>query len=44
MTEKSKEVPQPVRRQPDIVVPVGQPLPTPPGIKWWLQHIINKGR
>src|SRR5258708_29535526 len=34
--------PQP-KRPPDIVLPVNQPLPKPPGIEWWIRHIANQG-
>jgi hypothetical protein len=30
---------QPPRRPPDIVVPMGQPLPKGPGIEWWIKKI-----
>jgi hypothetical protein len=33
---------QPPRRPPDIVLPVGQPLPKPPGIEWWLKKIAGR--
>jgi hypothetical protein len=45
MSDTSREVPQPQqppRRPPDIVLPVGQPLPKPPGIEWWLKKIAGR--
>lgn len=29
-------------RPPDIVLPVGQPIPPGPGIMWWLRHIASR--
>ena len=34
--------PQP-KLPPDIVLPVNQPLPKPPGMEWWIRHIANQG-
>lgn len=42
MSEKPREIEQPQqpsRRPPDIVVPVGQPIPKGPGIEWWIKRI-----
>jgi len=45
MTETSDKVhPQSVRRPPDIVLPVGQPLPKPPGFLWWLRRIAENNK
>jgi hypothetical protein len=41
MKEDDKDAP---KRPADIVVPMGQPLPTLPGIEWWLKHMIKKSR
>jgi hypothetical protein len=30
------------KRPPDIVLPMGQPLPPPPGIEGWLRHIMSR--
>jgi len=29
-------------RPPDIVLPVGQPIPPGPGIVWWLRYIASR--
>jgi hypothetical protein len=44
MSEEPREVAQPQpqqppRRPPDIVLPVGQPIPKGPGIEWWIKRI-----
>jgi hypothetical protein len=44
MSEKPRKVArsqsqQPPRRPPDIVLPVGQPIPKGPGIEWWIKRI-----
>jgi hypothetical protein len=42
MSETLREIPQPQqppRRPPDIVLPVGQPIPKGPGIEWWIKRI-----
>jgi hypothetical protein len=47
MTETPREVPQqqqPPRPPPDIVLPVNQPLPKPPGPEWWLRHIMSRNK
>jgi hypothetical protein len=41
--KKEKPQPRPPGWRPDIiVVSVNQPLPPPPGIKWWLQRIMDR--
>jgi hypothetical protein len=47
MTETSEKVQsqEPIRRRPpDIVLPVGQPLPKPPGPEWWFRRIIENNK
>jgi hypothetical protein len=42
MSEELPEVvqpQQPPRRPPDIVLPVGQPIPKGPGFEWWIKRI-----
>ena len=42
MSNTAQQVPQPFpppHRPPDIVIPMGQPLPKPPGIEWWIRRI-----
>jgi hypothetical protein len=43
MTKKAEQFPQqpqqPPRRPPDIVLPIGQPIPKGPGIEWWIKRI-----
>jgi len=29
------------KRPPDIVLPIGQPLPPAPGIEWWLRKMMS---
>jgi hypothetical protein len=33
---------QPPKRPPDIVLPIGQPLPKPPGIEWWIKNAASR--
>jgi hypothetical protein len=50
MPDDTKNLPQPPRPRPPgwrddiIVVPMNQPIPPGPGIKWWLQHIVDRNR
>jgi hypothetical protein len=47
MSKKAEQVPQqssqaqPPRRPPDIVLPVGQPIPKGPGIEWWCTTALD---
>ena len=29
------------KRPPDIVLPIGQPLPPGPGVEWWLKRMVG---
>lgn len=42
--DKTNVIPpsQPPRRPPDIVLPVGQPIPKGPGIEWWIKKIRDQ--
>ena len=33
---------KPPKRSPDIVLPIGQPLPPSPGVEWWLRRIMSR--
>jgi hypothetical protein len=30
------------KRPPDIVLPMGQPIPPRPGIEWWLSLLMSR--
>jgi hypothetical protein len=30
------------KRSPDIVLPIGRPLPPPPGVEWWLRLMMSR--
>jgi hypothetical protein len=30
------------KRPPDIILPIGKPLPPGPGIEWWLRKIMSR--
>ena len=38
----SDEKQQPPKRPPDIVLPIGQPLPKPIGMEEWLKKMLSR--
>jgi hypothetical protein len=39
MADENQNTP---KRPPDIILPIGQPLPPPPGPEWWIKQIASR--